>query len=578
MIAAFLLLTLPSQADLYPPRSLTDPPELPHAATFAPIVNFDMWRDSTHPLAVRPRAAGKPAEAAIDTVVVVPRFFLATLQPWLNHRRAQGHRMLVMDPQMGSADVRAAIRNAATGGRLKYVVLVGDAEPTAHLNPLVHARHTPTFQVAARVNVKWGSEPEIATDNPYGDLDDDSVPDVAVGRISANTLDELRQIIDKIVRYEQQARIGDWQRRVNFVAGVGGFGLLADAVVETTCKRIITNGIRPEYDISMTYGSWRSPYCPDPRKFRDTTLRRLNEGSLFWVYIGHGRLDSLDRIQVPKGDLPILEASDVGKLNCRRGQPIALMLSCYTGAFDHAQECLAEKMLLAPQGPIAVIAGSRVTMPYAMAVLGTGMLDGFFNGSCETVGELLLHGKRQLATSQSDAIMSRKLLDSLARAIHPTKEDVDAERHEHLLLFNLLGDPLLRIPYPRTVHLNAPKRAAAGNSILVEGASPIPGDAIVELVCRRDRMRSRTGRRLRFDDSEGALARMNQVYEFVNEHRWSSTQVRVTGGRFLVRLPIPSEAQGPSHVRVMVQGQREFALGASDIYIQPPVGAAEAAK
>ncbi len=71
---------------------------------------------------------------------------------------------------------------------------------------------------------------------------------------------------------------------------------------------------------------------------------------------------------------------------------------------------------------------------------------------------------------------------------------------------------------------------------------------------------------------------MSRVYEFANEKRWNSRQVRVTGGRFRVRLPIPNEAQGPSHVRVMVQGQDDFAIGASDIYIQPLVDAAEAAK
>ena len=578
MIAALLLFTLPAQADVYVPRAVTISPESPGETTFAPVIIFGTPRNLRRPIEARPPASNQPGDQAIDTVVVVPRCFLATLQPWLNHRAAQGHRMLIVDPRMGSADVRVAVRNAAGGGRLKYVVLVGDAEPKAHLDPIVHARHTPTFQVAAHVNVRWGSEPEIATDNPYADLNDDSIPDVAVGRISANTAAELRQIIDKILRYERQPRIGDWQRRVNFVAGVGGFGALTDAVVETTCKRIITNGIRPEYEVSMTYGSWRSPYCPDPRKFRDVTLHRLNEGALFWVYIGHGRLDSLDRIQVPNGDLPIFEAGDIGKLDCLHGPPIALMLSCYTGAFDHAQECLGEKMLLAPRGPIAVIAGSRVTMPYAMALLGTGMLDGFCGGNCATVGDLFLYGKRHLATSKSDPIISRKLLDSLARAIHPTKGDVEAERFEHLLLFNLIGDPLLRIPYPRAIGVNAPQRATAGTSILVEGQSPIAGDAVVELVCRCDRMRLRTGRRLRYDDSEGALARMSQVYDFANEKRWNSRQVQVTGGRFRVRLPIPNEAQGPSHVRVMIQGQDDFGVGASDIYIQPPVDAAEAAK
>ena len=45
----------------------------------------------------------------------------------------------------------------------------------------------------------------------------------------------------------------------------------------------------------MTYASLASPYCPDPRKFHDTTIGRFNEGCLFWVYIGHGHPTGLDR-------------------------------------------------------------------------------------------------------------------------------------------------------------------------------------------------------------------------------------------------------------------------------------------
>ena len=51
-----------------------------------------------------------------------------------------------------------------------------------------------------------------------------------------------------------------------------------------------------DYRLSMTYGSWRSPYCPDPRRFHATTLERLNEGAWFWVYIGHGYPLGADRV------------------------------------------------------------------------------------------------------------------------------------------------------------------------------------------------------------------------------------------------------------------------------------------
>ena len=517
---------------------------------------------------------------APDTVVVVPRIFLQTLQPWLDHRTAQGHQLVIVDSDGGPRSIRNVIRQAARAGQLKYVVLVGDAEPSAHLDPLAQARSVPTFLREARVNIKWGSEPEIATDSPYTDLDGDGVPEMAIGRIPANSNGELRRFIQKVLAYERQPRVGAWQNKVNFVAGVGDFGAIADAMIEATCKKIITQGIRPEYDISMTYGSWRSPYCPAPRQFRDITINRLNEGSLFWVYMGHGRLDSLDEIRLPNQDtsLPIFERQDIIRLNCRWGHPIALMLACYTGAFDHSQECLGEEMLMSPSGPVAVIAGSRVTMPYAMAIMGAGMLESFFDGKCTTVGDLLLQGKQHLARGQSDKVINRKLLDSLARTIHAHKDDVAAERLEHILLFNLLGDPLLRIPKPKKVRVTAPGRVTGGKTILVKGTAPISGTATIELVCRRDRMRMRTSRRIRYDDSEGALARMNQVYRFANDKRWNSVQTEVDEGRFLARLHVPDNAQGHSHVRVAVQDSRDFAVGTHDIYIQPPKNLAEAAK
>ena len=521
-----------------------------------------------------------PIRGAADTAVVVPRVFLTAIQPWLNHRTSQGHQLVIIDPHAGPSSIRKAIRHAARGGQLRYVVLVGDSEPMAHIDPLAQARNVPAFLKPARVNIKWGSEPEIATDNPYADLDNDGLPDIAVGRIPANSSAQLSEYVEKIIQYERQPRVGQWQRKVNFVAGVGDFGMITDAIIESTAKRIITNGIQPEYDISMTYGSWRSPYCPDPRRFREVAIERLNEGSLFWVYIGHGMLDSLDEIRLPNSDqsLPIFERKDLQRLDCRRGQPIALMLACYTGAFDHSQECLGEEMLMKPHGPIAVIAGSRVTMPYAMTIMGTGMLESFFSGRCNTVGDLLLQGKQHLIKSQSDRVISRKLLDSMARAMHADNEDLVAERREHLLLFNLLGDPLLRIPVPQSVQVSTVHRATGGKTIVVRGNSPIAGKAVIELVCRRDRMRVRTNRRLRYDDSEGALVRMDQVYRFANDKRWAATQVQLKGGRFQTTIRIPDDALGHAHVRVAVQDHDSFALGTHDLYIQPPKNLAEAAK
>ncbi len=177
------------------------------------------------------------------------------------------------------------------------------------------------------------------------------------------------------MRYETENLNGSWRQRVNFVAGIGGFGRLLDPIVEMATKKFLTDGIPPEYHTSMTYGNWRSPFCPNPYQFHQEAVNRFNEGCLFWVYIGHGYPYQLDRVRVPGQTHHIFNVTDTPKLENQNGLPIAIFLACYTGAYDQPYDCLAEEMLRAPGGPVAVLAGSRVTMPYAMAVMGSELME-----------------------------------------------------------------------------------------------------------------------------------------------------------------------------------------------------------
>ena len=354
-----------------------------------------------------------------DAVVVCPAAFRDALAPWLEHRTRQGHSLAVLSNAGTAEDIRRRIREAARRGRLRFVVLVGDAEPGLEKDPVLRARCVPVHHARAEVNVLWGSEPHIATDNWYADLDDDRIPDVAIGRLTADTPEELALIVRKILAYERSVDCGSWRRRLNFVAGVGGFGTLADTVLESAARYFLTRDIPAGYRVTMTYGSWRSPFCPDPRLFHLTTASRLNEGCWFWVYIGHGFHLGLDRVQVPGGQYHILANPDIGRLDCRHGSPIALFLACYAGAFDARRDCLAEEMLRAPGAPVAIVAGSRVTMPYAMSVMGTELMDQCFRRRRETLGEALLHAKRNMMKETSDENPERAMLDAVAAAISP---------------------------------------------------------------------------------------------------------------------------------------------------------------
>ncbi len=517
----------------------------------------------------------KPAQVAaveptprFDTVVVCASQLLPAMRPWIEFRRRQGHEIALVNGDGTAERIRRDIRSIARESNLQHVVLVGDAVPAATERGL----SIPTHRREARVIRQWGSERTFGTDAWYADVDDDEVPDLSVGRISADSQRQLAGIVAKILAYEQSQSTGPWRRRINFVAGIGGFGAITDAVLETATKKLITDGIPSGYRTSMTQASWRSPYAPDPRLFRAQTIERLNEGCLAWVYLGHGRQRELDYFRVPGGDFPILSVRDVPQIASRNGSPIAVFLSCHAGAFDAEHDCLAEELLEAPGGPVAVIAGSSVTMPYAMTVMGNAILKQLFVERRGTIGEVLLYAKQVLARNPEDR---NSLIDNLAAVMSPQPDLLAEERREHVSLFNLIGDPLLRIHHPRNVLIDVQEYGTAGEILEVHGTSDVDGPSVIELVCRRDRLTFKPARRAEFDATEAGLQAMQETYVKANDGRWSATAQKIVNGTFFATLPIPREARGPSHVRVFVQGEHEFAIGSRDIYLRMPEEADE---
>ncbi len=509
----------------------------------------------------------QPTDIAPDTLVVCDPRLERAIGPWIQYRTAQGHRLSVVSNFDTATDIKDRIRAAAQGGRLKFVVLVGDVGRPGQIMP--DEVDVPTRNVPAQINVRWGSEPEIATDNWYADLDDDAVPDVAIGRLSANTPEQLSLIIQKTIDYERSASMGLWRRRVNFVAGVGGFGALADKVIESAARSFISRGIPDTYRTSMTYASWRSPYCPDPRLFRQTVIERMNEGCLFWIYIGHGHRQGLDWIRVPTGAAPILQANDVSRVRATTGLPIAVFLSCYAGAFDGTDDCLAEKLLWQERGPVAILAGSRVTMPYGMAVLSNAMMDYVFRDRQQTLGEVMLLAKRHSMDKTGEGF-SRRLLDAMAASISPNPDDLEGERREHLHLFNLLGDPLLRIRHPRELEVKVARSIEPGGRLRVECESELTGDCLVELVCRRGQLTYRPDPRTEFDGTSAGMKLLSQEYQRANDDCYVSRQFRTVRRSFSTLLPVPEHAMGACRVRVFVRDDEDFATGAARVHVTRP--------
>jgi hypothetical protein len=114
---------------------------------------------------------------------------------------------------------------------------------------------------------------------------------------------------------------------------------------------------------------------------------------------------------------------------------------------DARQNCLAEDLLTAEQGPVAVIAATRVTMPYGNTVMGYELLRASFQDQPATLGAMVrLAQQRSLNPTPNDQL--RQFLDSIAGSLSPEPIDLPQERLEHVLMYHLIGDPLLRLHRP----------------------------------------------------------------------------------------------------------------------------------
>ena len=321
------------------------------------------------------------------------------------------------------------------------VLLLGDAD----------ARGVPTWTFPQLdPALRDIDDDNYATDHPYQLIDDtDDLPDIALGRIPARSNDEAIGVLEKVKRYEHDAPFGLWRRRIAYAAGEGRFGL-ADLAFEVLFKQMVSRLVPDEFDVSMTYAKASSIYCPAPSKLTDTVLDQLGDGALLFNYIGHGSAERFDYLHFDGRRIGILNVDDLARLNGNHARfPIALLTCCSAGWYDLPDDrlSLAETMLLHPAGPVAVIAGSRITHPYANMILQKDITQLLFRQRIETVGELDLLATRSMI--EIDAV--DRSLDALVLPIaiaQGWKSTLSQLRQMHAHLYNLLGDPALRIALP----------------------------------------------------------------------------------------------------------------------------------
>ncbi len=557
-------------------------------------------------------AASPMGDVTGDVIVVRPSTWSTAIQGWKTYREQEGYRVIEIDPATTAVETRAKAsdtlrklpsKNATNGPQeLPALILMGDCPDFQNRNVTPAAEdRIPTFYVDSKVVKNFGSEPILATDQPYADFDQDGRMDAMVGRIPASSPEELQRYLDRVLRYERNTVRKDWSRNIDIVAGVGDFGMVADTLIEGVTRQLLTDDLPEIYRLSMTQASPKSNYCPAPSKFCETVVQRLNNGGLFWVYLGHGFVDTLDYLQFVEPPTPILHNSTVSSISIPKAPPIAIFLACYVAAFDAKEPCLAERMLLHTDGPIAIIGGSRVTMPYAMGVLGSELIRQSFVEQKDRVGTLLSEAKQssliedkdierethssvntiassnltpnktefdqEIPAPSSKRMSRRRMMDAMAKALSPEGHSLSDERVEHNYLFNLLGDPLIRIHHPKSLEFAVPNSVTAGDRLIVRGTSPSPGRLRGEIAYRRSRAPDRLKELKTSFGTKTSEALQQQIYEAANELTIASIEQPTDVGSFQLELPIDAKCRGNYQIHVILDGEKTWWAGSKEFQV-----------
>lgn len=585
--------------------------------------------------------AAEPVSSKPVVIAVRPALWRDSLEDWKRYR-SERYQVVEIDSEPSPLALRNRIvsevnHHEKVGNKVVAVMLCGavitksPALTTDSEESFAHTTITPTFIAPTTIRFNELHTETLSTDSPFADIDNDGCPDLAIGRIPAQSANDLRRMLHRSIAYETTDDIGDWRDTVHVTAGVGGFGALADGAIEAVARRYLADGLPDRFRLQMTYASTHSPYCPDPRRIKETFLGKLNQGGLFWIYIGHGWIDSLDKFRYGDREEWLCRPEDTALFDTPVGPPIAVLLACFTGAIDAKVDCFAERLLTQPRGPVAVIAGSRVTMPYGMSEFASEMIHSCFERGTTTLGGIVLEAKRSMwrpegtvgegetralnssaptsatllgqsklpvAESQTErspahsppqdeesagatevspehasnrtASNFRSAVMAMAKLLSPEQHDLEEEKREHTRLMNLLGDPVLEIRSPRTIRLDAPETLEAGEQIIVAGTTELDGPVALELWHHRDR--SPKG----LDPLHQALS-LDQRYQTMDLNYAKANDLKVSeqvassqNGQFKVMLSTSPTQRGKYVIRARMQTDKDWAIGTKRITLQRP--------
>lgn len=518
---------------------------------------------------VPPSSLRSPAIQA-DYVIITHKTFLESIEPLAEYRRSQGLTVKVVDiDEIYDEFSDGIFLPFAIQYFLKYayetwqppaptyVLLVGDAHYDYKRVSVARHRDDPNsrgtynlYPIFVPTYHGWApASGETAMDQRFVNISgSDPLPDMLLGRLPVQTTDDLTPMIQKIIDYEQNPKIGPWQGTLVQVAD-NEVDNPNDELFEISRDEIIEHFIPVGYHTKQLY----LRKIRSPKLTRSLIRQAINEGTLVIEYAGHGGKDTW-------ADERIFHTSDVVSLR-NRYLPFVVSTTCLNGKFDIPQQfgthSLSEQFLLRKHGAIAMLTATRLTYANANAEFDQDLFTVMFTREPFEVKQ----GHLEIATKQPS--IGKIITEAKIRSINRTGNRTWIPGTEQYTLF---GDPATPLALPTLdIHVNLEDIALNSNKQIVVLNNEVGAydtnqtwwkaeefsteKLIVSAIFHNN-----------FDDEHGN--------EFVQ-----STSGRVWQGEFgTVRLNVPTKAlSGKGVIHLFAYDDKRAAVGGTTFWVDTPI-------
>jgi hypothetical protein len=210
---------------------------------------------------------------------------------------------------------------------------------------------------------------------------EDLLPDIAIGRLPAGSLDEASRMVEKILSYENGGRRLDGPAVLvaDDADGGGNFEQDADEVA---------SGVLGERKVRKIY------YSEQGANTRAAIAQAFDEGSSLMSYMGHGATTVWASENIFNG-------ADVASLHAQPRQPLLLTINCLNGFFHLPPlNSLSEELLKAEgKGVIAAFSPSGLSLNDAAHLYHEALLREILSGRHARLGDAILSAQREYADS-----------------------------------------------------------------------------------------------------------------------------------------------------------------------------------